>query len=104
MGEEVGEDAKVREEIVPRDVQREIDSAERRKESRWREREKKRGAEEKSKAKPVGLVKPEKHGEAKRGARLKGECEMCGREGPVLQIDEGDYCDDCVGKVSSWLR
>lgn len=86
---------------VPRDVQKDIDSAAKRQENRWREREAKKEAERRVKS-IGGPLKAEK-ATTRRSNTFKGICEMCGREAAVIVTDEGDFCGDCMGKMP-WLK
>ena len=91
----------MREQEVPKDVQKDIDSAAKREENRWRELAEKREREKRDK--PIGgQIKPEKVA-VKRSNTMIGICEMCGHEGGIIMTDEGDFCGTCMGKMP-WLK
>lgn len=91
----------MREREVPRDVQKDMDSAAKRQENRYREQEAKREAEKRNKS-VGGSVKPEKTA-IRRSNTAMGICEMCGVEGAVIATDEGDFCGNCMSKMP-WLK
>jgi len=51
-------------------------------------------------------VKPSKEiktGRRERFPRDEGKCECCGQYGTIFLTDDGDFCGDCLSKMS-WLK